>query len=65
MARADKIQKISDKKFSLVLHQGWKRQIRRMCEELGFKVLELKKTRVGKIELGNLEIGKYKQISKL
>jgi pseudouridine synthase len=58
-ARADKIKKISDKRFNLILHQGWKRQIRRMCKELNYSVLELKRIRIGKIKLGVLKIGKY------
>lgn len=48
----------------VVLHQGWKRQIRRMCEKVGFYVVELKRTRIAKLELGNLEKGKYKVVNK-
>ncbi len=59
IAKADKIKKISGNRFSLILHQGWKRQIRRMCKELDYSVLDLKRIRVGKIKLGDLKIGKY------
>jgi len=61
-AQADKITKIDNKKFKLILHQGWKRQIRRMCLVLGYKVLELKRTSIGPIKLGNLKVGQYKKI---
>lgn len=50
--------------FKAVLHQGWKRQIRRMCELVGLSVLDLKRTRVVKLELGDLEKGKYKIINR-
>ena len=53
------VKKISDNTFSLILHQGWKRQIRRMCKELNYSVLDLKRIRIEKIKLGDLKIGKY------
>ena len=62
LARADKIHQIGPKKFSLTLHQGWKRQIRRMCESLGYRVLDLVRVRIGKWKLGNLREGEYKKI---
>ncbi|MBU4360251.1 rRNA pseudouridine synthase [Patescibacteria group bacterium] len=52
-------------KFNIILHQGWKRQIRRMCKELNYKVLELKRVRIEKIKLGDLKIGKYRQIKQI
>jgi pseudouridine synthase len=51
-------------KLTLVLKEGKKRQIRRMCEAVGWKVLDLCRVRIGKILLGNLQSGKYKKISK-
>jgi pseudouridine synthase len=65
IAKADEILKISENKFKIILHQGWNRQIRRMCHKLGYEVLELKRLRIGKIELGNLSEGKYKIIEKI
>lgn len=50
--------------FKAVLHQGWKRQIRRMCELVGLSVLDLKRIRVVKLELDDLEKGKYKIVQK-
>ncbi len=41
-----------DKKFSIILTEGKKRQIRRMCEVLGNEVVDLKRTRIMSIELG-------------
>jgi 23S rRNA pseudouridine2604 synthase len=43
-----------------VLREGRKRQIRRMCELVGLKVLGLKRVRIGKIKLGDLPEGKWR-----
>jgi 23S rRNA pseudouridine2604 synthase len=43
-----------------VLHEGRKRQIRRMCELVGLKVTGLKRVRVGELRLGNLPEGKWR-----
>lgn len=50
------IVKILDaKKFSIILTEGKKRQIRKMCEEIGVHVEDLKRIRVMDIKLGHLE----------
>ena len=46
------IEKISEKSFKIILTQGLNRQIRRMCESLGFKVLRLRRIRIVNIALG-------------
>lgn len=43
-----------------ILREGKKRQIRRMCEQVGLEVLGLKRVRVGKVMLGNLPVGKWR-----
>lgn len=48
----------------LTIHEGWKRQIRRMFAALGYTVRNLKRIRVGKLKLESLETGKYKVINK-
>ncbi len=60
--KAAEIKKIGAKKFSIVLTEGKNRQIRRMCEVLGYEVVDLKRVRVGEILLGNLKEGEYKKI---
>lgn len=68
VAKADKISVLEESenmvKLSIVIHQGWNRQIRRMCEALGLEVLELKRVKVGKLELGNLKEGSWKKVKK-
>lgn len=49
--------------FNIILTQGLNRQIRRMCEALGFHVKSLKRVRVMNINLGNLKIGKYRELT--
>jgi 23S rRNA pseudouridine2604 synthase len=49
--------------FSIVLTEGKNRQIRRMCEALGYKVIDLKRTRVMTIPLGSLKPKEYRPIT--
>ena len=51
------------KKFKIVLTQGLNRQIRRMCEALGFRVKTLKRVRIMNIKL-DVPIGKYREFTK-
>lgn len=48
--------------FNIVLTEGKKRQIRRMCEALHHKVIDLKRIRIMNIELKNLNEGEYREI---
>lgn len=48
--------------LSFILHEGKKRQIRRMCELVNLKVTGLKRVRSGKIKLGNLPEGKWRYL---
>ena len=50
--------------LKIIIHEGMKRQIRRMCREVGHEVLYLKRIQIGPIELGNLPIGEYRFLSK-
>lgn len=49
--------------FNIVLTQGLNRQIRRMCQTLGYNVQKLKRIRIMDIELGNLPIGQYRNLT--
>lgn len=49
--------------FSIVLRQGLNRQIRRMCEYLGYNVVRLERTRVMHIRLGNLKAGQWRNLT--
>jgi len=49
--------------FSIILTQGLNRQIRRMCEYLDYEVLKLKRSRIMKVELGNLAPGQWRELT--
>ena len=57
------IEKIGRYVFKITLIQGLNRQIRRMCEYLGYDVVSLKRTRIMNIHLGNLELGKWRDLT--
>ena len=46
-----------------VLREGKKRQIRRMCEQVGLKVVGLKRIRMGRVTLGNLPVGQWRYLN--
>lgn len=59
-----KIQLLNPSLLNITLWEGKKRQIRRMCEAVGLKVLSLKRIRVGNLKLGSLKEGEWRLISK-
>lgn len=61
--RKCKVERIGKKQFRIVLTQGLNRQIRRMCEYFGYRVEKLVRVRIMNIELGNLEVGKYRNVT--
>ena len=58
-----RIGKIARNRFDIVITQGMNRQIRRMCEYLGYRVTSLKRIRVMNIVLGDLGPGEYRKAS--
>ena len=56
------ISRINNYTFRIILTQGLNRQIRRMCQESGYKVESLTRVRIMNIELGELKIGEYRII---
>lgn len=59
-----KVEQISKYVFQITLTQGLNRQIRRMCEALGYEVYRLQRTRIMNIQLGNLPVGQWRDLSK-
>jgi 23S rRNA pseudouridine2604 synthase len=57
-----KMQKINDAMFSIILTEGKKRQIRRMCSALGYGVMDLKRVRIMNIKIGSLKPGVFREI---
>lgn len=63
VTRPCKVTKVNKHTFHIVLTQGLNRQIRRMCEVLGYKVQKLKRIRIMNIYLGNLPRGAYRDVT--
>lgn len=53
---------LNNDQLRFILHEGKKRQIRRMCELVGLKVTGLKRVRIGKIKLGDLPRGQWRYL---
>ncbi len=64
LARVDKIKLKNKKEVLITIHQGWNRQIRRMFNNLNYKVKELIRLSEGNLKLNNLKLGKYRRIKK-
>ncbi len=62
--RKCQVKKLSAYKFNIVLTQGLNRQIRRMCNMLGYKVKTLKRVRIMNINLGDLKEDTYRDVTK-
>lgn len=60
-----KVTKINKDTFKIILTQGLNRQIRRMTEYFGYKVVNLQRIRVMNINLGSLPVGAYRDLSPL
>lgn len=62
-----KVEILSHKRNStsvrITIHEGRNRQIRKMCEAAGHRVLSLKRISVGRISLGNLPLGKWRHLT--
>ncbi|MCX5994895.1 MAG: pseudouridine synthase, partial [Chloroflexi bacterium] len=49
--------------YSITIHEGRKRQVRRMFESIGHTVLTLKRVRLGSLNLGKLKEGEIRELS--
>lgn len=58
-----KLRRTGNRSFNLILVQGLNRQIRRMCEALGYNVVKLKRVRINTVKLGALQPGQWKELS--
>ncbi|WP_396195283.1 23S rRNA pseudouridine(2604) synthase RluF [Flavobacterium sp.] len=64
VTRKCKVEQISKYVFRIILTQGLNRQIRRMCEYLGYEVTALKRTRIINISL-DVHVGRYRELTEV
>jgi 23S rRNA pseudouridine2604 synthase len=57
------VNQIDKNTFQIILTQGLNRQIRRMCENLGYRVVSLKRVRIMNIQLGRLKTGNWRNVT--
>lgn len=60
--RPCKVWKTKDKEFHIILTQGLNRQIRRMCKECHYKVIDLFRIRIMNLDITGIKEGKYREI---
>lgn len=58
------VKRVSKNSFNIILKEGRNRQIRRMCENVGFEVILLKRLRISNIYLNDLQEGKFEYLTK-
>lgn len=58
-----KITQLDKYSFRIILTQGLNRQIRRMCEHLDYRVIELQRIRIMNIQLGRLKVGDWRNVT--
>jgi 23S rRNA pseudouridine2604 synthase len=63
MTRPCRVEKVAARAFRIVLVQGMNRQIRKMCEALGYQVVGLQRVRIMHVELGHLRPGRWRNLT--
>ncbi len=56
------VERVGRRAFRIILTQGLNRQIRRMCEQFEYRVMDLKRVRIMNIRLGDLKEGAYRRV---
>lgn len=64
ITRKCKVEQLNKYEFRIILTQGLNRQIRRMCEHFGYKVMKLERIRIMNLKLGDLKVGTYRKATK-
>lgn len=63
-----KIMKIDEEKnisrVQITIHEGKNRQIRKMCEKIGYPVMALHRSKIGKLDVKDLKIGQWRYLKK-
>ena len=57
------VEQLNAHTFKIILIQGLNRQIRRMCQYLGYDVTRLKRVRIMNVQLGSLRVGQWRELT--
>jgi 23S rRNA pseudouridine2605 synthase len=57
------VQRVTADVLEITIHEGRKRQVKRMCEAVGHPVRRLERVKLGPVQLGELEPGKYRRLT--
>ncbi len=63
ITRPSIVEKVDNKNIIITIYEGKNRQVRKMCESVGNKVVNLKRIEIGSLKLGELKNGKYKYLT--
>lgn len=63
VTKKSRVKKINETTFQMTLTQGLNRQIRRMCSQLGYRVVSLKRVRIMHLKINDLPTGKWRHLS--
>lgn len=63
VTRPCEVKRLGEREFGIILTQGLNRQIRRMCEALGYRVVKLCRIRIMNLTLDSLKPGAYREVS--
>jgi 23S rRNA pseudouridine2605 synthase len=63
MTAPARVTRVKPDTLEITIHEGRKRQIKRMCEHVGHRVLELQRVRFGPLQLGELRPGEHRRLS--
>jgi 23S rRNA pseudouridine2604 synthase len=55
--------RVGNNRFRIVLTEGRNRQIRRMCQALGYRVIKLHRTRIMHLSVEGLHVGEWKELT--
>ncbi len=58
-----RVTRVGEDRLEITIHEGRKRQVKRMCEHVGHPVRELERVRYGPLRLGDLAPGAYRRLS--
>lgn len=51
-------------RLEITIHEGKNRQVRKMCESINKKVIALHRSKIGNLDVKNLELGKWRMLAK-